>query len=92
MVLDTVPYASNGSFAVNLWMRRLPGSNTSGVAFQYLYSHTGVAKTSGQSPNQACDLGWAGLGCCTSGLLITRLQAHCQMSQHISVFLPASVP
>ena len=72
MVLDTVPYASNGSFAVNLWMRRLPGSNTSGDAFQYLYSHTGVAKTSGQSPNQARRGGWGLAGCHTLARPIAR--------------------
>jgi hypothetical protein len=53
VMLDTVPYASNGSFAVSLWMRRLPGSNTSGDLFQYLYSHTGLmGQTTGQAPNK----------------------------------------
>ena len=47
-----MPYALNGSFAVSLWMRRLPDSNFSGDAFQYLYSHTGVASVAALSPNQ----------------------------------------
>lgn len=52
-MLDTVPYASNGSFAVSLWMQRLPGSDTSGELFQYLYSHTGLGgQTTGQAPNK----------------------------------------
>ena len=52
-MLDNVPYAINGSFTLNLWMRRLPDSNTSGTTFQYLFSHTGVAAASTVSPNQA---------------------------------------
>ena len=50
--LDNVPYGRNGSFAVSLWMRRLPGSDSSGVTFGYLFSHSGVAATSGASPNE----------------------------------------
>lgn len=54
VLLDTVPYASNGSFAINLWMRRLPGSSYDGELHQYLYSHTGLehATISGQVANK----------------------------------------
>ena len=51
--LDKVPYASNGSFAVNLWMRRLGYSDVSGDAFQYLFHHTSNTTYSpGLTPNQ----------------------------------------
>lgn len=60
MTLDTVPYASNGSFALSLWMRRLPGASVEGSLFQYLFSHGGVADTSAQSPNQVALRGGAG--------------------------------
>lgn len=33
-------------------MRRTPGSSTSGVTFQYLFSHTSLGSTPGYSPNQ----------------------------------------
>ena len=66
LVLDSVPYAANGSFTVNLWMRRLPGSNSSYRSnsssgnssasyqlYQYLYSHAGDAPSGpSQSPSQ----------------------------------------
>lgn len=53
VLLDTVPYAASGPFAVNLWMRRLPGANLNGSYYSYLYSHTGdTINPSGQSPNQ----------------------------------------
>ncbi|KAL4430893.1 hypothetical protein ABPG75_006149 [Micractinium tetrahymenae] len=52
-MLDTVPYAASGPFAVNLWMRRLPGANVNGTYYSYLYSHTGATiSPAGQSPNQ----------------------------------------
>lgn len=50
--LDNVPYAIQGPFGINLWMRRTPGANTSGTTFQYLYSHTSLASTPGYSDNQ----------------------------------------
>ncbi|KAL4426385.1 hypothetical protein ABPG77_004679 [Micractinium sp. CCAP 211/92] len=53
ILLDTVPYAAYGSFAINLWMRRLPGANLNGSYYSYLYSHTGATISAvGQSPNQ----------------------------------------
>lgn len=53
VLLDTVPYAASGPFAVNLWMRRLPGARLNGSYYSYLYSHTGsIIASSGQSPNQ----------------------------------------
>eukprot|EP00887_Chlorella_sp_A99_P005410 scaffold1.g5410.t1 len=53
LLLDNLPYALNGSFAISLWMRRLPGADTSGATFQYLFSHAGVGAASTYSPNQA---------------------------------------
>lgn len=54
ILLDTAPYAAYGAFAVNLWMRRLPGANLNGSYYSYLYSHTGATISAvGQSPNQA---------------------------------------
>lgn len=50
--LDNVPYAIQGPFGINLWMRRTPGANASGTTFQYLYSHTSLASTPGYSDNQ----------------------------------------
>ncbi|GAB4817823.1 hypothetical protein N2152v2_004869 [Parachlorella kessleri] len=52
VVLDNVPYGLDGSFAISLWMRRLPDSNFSGDAFQYIYSHSGIATAAAYSPNQ----------------------------------------
>lgn len=52
MVLDNVPYGVEGDFTVNLWMRRLPDSDTSGKDLQYLFSHSGVSGASMNSPNQ----------------------------------------
>ncbi|PRW58639.1 hypothetical protein C2E21_2984 [Chlorella sorokiniana] len=53
IILDNVPYASNGSWAINLWMRRLPSSSANGSLFQYLFSHTGPGSQSGfgETPN-----------------------------------------
>jgi len=50
--LANAPYGISGAFAVNIWMRRNPGSDTSGKTFQYIFSHTGIAAASGTSPNQ----------------------------------------
>ena len=52
MLLDNVPYAANGSFAASLWMRRMPGSNTSGDVFQYLFSHTNAGQGGAAAANQ----------------------------------------
>lgn len=52
LLLDNVPYARNGSFAVSLWMRRVPGSNLSGDVFQYLFSHTNAGQGGAAAANQ----------------------------------------
>lgn len=52
IILDSVPYGTDGSFAINLWMRRQPDSAFSGKVFQYLYSHTSGDAASPMSPNQ----------------------------------------
>jgi hypothetical protein len=83
--LDNVPYGLNGSFAVNLWMRRLPNSNTSGVTFGYLFSHTGVAAASGASPNEvgtlAAPVGGNSAAASTSSLA-ALLTARCKALVH----------
>eukprot|EP01025_Chloroclados_australasicus_P055058 TRINITY_DN6593_c1_g1_i3.p1 TRINITY_DN6593_c1_g1~~TRINITY_DN6593_c1_g1_i3.p1 ORF type:complete len:1003 (+),score=63.74 TRINITY_DN6593_c1_g1_i3:441-3449(+) len=37
IVLDTVPYAENGSFAINLWFK---ATSMNGFSLQYIFSHT----------------------------------------------------
>eukprot|EP01025_Chloroclados_australasicus_P044240 TRINITY_DN4782_c0_g1_i1.p1 TRINITY_DN4782_c0_g1~~TRINITY_DN4782_c0_g1_i1.p1 ORF type:complete len:770 (+),score=55.11 TRINITY_DN4782_c0_g1_i1:95-2404(+) len=37
IVLDTVPYADNGSFAINLWFKT---TSTDGYIYQYIFSHS----------------------------------------------------
>ena len=54
IILDSVPYGTDGSFAINLWMRRQPDSEFNGKVFQYLYSHTSGDAASPMSPNQVC--------------------------------------
>lgn len=50
--LADVPYAaSNGSFAVNLWMRRPTGADTSGTTYQYLFSQAKYYNDSPAEPS-----------------------------------------
>lgn len=71
VLLDTVPYAASGPFAVNLWMRRLPGANLNGSYYSYLYSHTGdTINPSGQSPNQVGRHAVGVVAVCVGGVVV----------------------
>ena len=77
VVLDTVPYAAGGAWAVNLWMK--PGS-IYGDDFQYLFSHAeDKFYATGYESNQA-------------GLLIAAvLGSHCMAVHQSSVCLGQSL-
>lgn len=91
VMLDNVPYGLRGPFAVSLWVRRWPDSNVSGDAFQYLFSHSGIASASAFSPNQASAGVNGGAGVCMCGVGVEggvgwcvwwRSQAHCSTCSH----------
>lgn len=52
--LDSVPYAADGMFAVNLWSKLAPGGTSvdPGELYQYLFSHVNTNLDSEFGPDQ----------------------------------------
>ncbi|MEW5310361.1 MAG: hypothetical protein WDW38_002168 [Sanguina aurantia] len=51
VTLDAVPYAANGPFAINLWVK-MASSDMNGSLFEYVFSHTAAAGFTAMGPDQ----------------------------------------
>lgn len=75
ITLSNVPFAAtNGSFAINLWMRRPGNANLTGTQYQYLFSQASTPSSLVAQPNSVSSrrAGLAGLVVLGGVLLLHR--------------------